>query len=238
MYTSMYLTELGVKRRIWVYLPRSYSYSEKRYPVLYMQDGQNLFNPKESFSGAWEIDQFLDSQEDAGIVIGIDNGGSKRINEYNPNNHDEYGEGLGREYLRRVVTILKPFIDERFRTLPGPEDTAIAGSSMGGLISFYGGLFHPETFGAIGVLSPSFWLVPDLESDILKFDKPTHHSQRYYFYAGGRESDDLVERVSHVHSVVQSHFQCESKLHIREKGLHSEITWNKIFPGFYRWLME
>lgn len=236
MYTSLYITELQVKRRIWVYLPADYAFSGKKYPVLYMQDGQNLFDTKSSFSGAWEIDKYLDSIDFAGIVIGIDNGGETRIQEYNPNNTDEYGKGLGAEYLDRIVTILKPYVDSHFRTLPDAANTSIAGSSMGGLITFYAGLLHPKVFGAIGVFSPSFWLVPDLEEQI-KNTKPLHHkNQRYYFYAGGRESEDLIERIEGVSNLVKEKFKSKVTLHLHEKGTHSEASWQKMFPVFYGWL--
>ena len=236
MYTSMYLTELQVKRRIWVYLPADYAYSGKRYPVLYMQDGQNLFDVKSSFSGEWMIDEYLDSIDFAGIVIGIDNGGESRILEYNPNHTKEHGKGLGREYLHRVVTILKPFVDEHFRTLPEPENTAIAGSSMGGLITFYAGLFYPEVFGIVGVFSPSFWLVPELEEEVKKMSAPTHKKQRYFFYAGERESEDLIERVENIASLVKTQFSCEVMVHVHEKGRHTESSWRRMFPDFYQWL--
>jgi predicted alpha/beta superfamily hydrolase len=236
MYTSFYVTEFESKRRIWIYLPSDYAYSEKKYPVLYMQDGQNLFDVKTSFSGEWEIDEYLDTIDFAGIVIGIDNDGETRILEYNPNDTDAYGKGLGTEYLRRLVTILKPYVDSHFRTLPDAKHTAIAGSSMGGLISFYAGLLHPKVFGAVGVFSPSFWLVPDLEAQIKNTKQQHHKKQRYYFYAGGREREDLIERINGVSSLMEKKFKCDVTVHLHEKGTHSEASWQKMFPGFYEWL--
>lgn len=236
MYTTFYITELQIKRRIWVYLPADYAYSGTHYPVLYMQDGQNLFDVKTSFSGEWGIDEYLDSVNFAGIVIGIDNGGETRILEYNPNDSNTYGKGKGREYLEVLVTILKPYVDEHFRTLPGKEHTAIAGSSMGGLISFYAGLYHPDVFGSIGVFSPSFWLVPDLEEQIGKTKAKGHSKQRYYFYAGGMESQDLVERLEGVQKLMKRKFRCKAELQVNIKGTHSEGYWRKMFPGFYEWL--
>jgi predicted alpha/beta superfamily hydrolase len=201
-----------------------------------MQDGQNLFDVKTSFSGEWEIDEYLDTINFAGIVIGIDNGGDTRILEYNPNDTLEHGKGLGTEYLQRVVTILKPYVDSHFRTLTDAAHTAIAGSSMGGLISFYAGLLHPTVFGSVGVFSPSFWLVPDLEEQIQNTKRQQHKKQRYYFYAGGRESDDLVERIEGVSGLIKEKFKCNVMLHLHEKGTHSEGSWRKMFPAFYEWL--
>ncbi len=236
MYTTFYVTEHKINRRIWVYLPADYAISGKYYPVLYMQDGQNLFDVKESFSGEWGIDEYLDSIDYAGIVIGIDNGGETRILEYNPNDTEEYGKGRGGEYLHKLVTILKPYVDRHFRTLPHKEHTAIAGSSMGGLISFYAGLYHPDKFGSIGVFSPSFWLVPGLEDQISEMKSRGHSGQRFYFYAGGRESEDLPERIEMVSALVKSKFHCEVQVLLHEKGTHSEGSWQKMFPKFYNWL--
>ena len=237
MYTTFYITEYNMKRRIWVYLPGDYAISDTRYPVLYMQDGQNLFDVKESFSGEWGIDEYLDSVNFAGLVIGIDNGGETRMLEYNPNDSTIYGKGRGREYLEILVNMLKPYVDEHFRTLPGKKDTAIAGSSMGGLISFYAGLFHPDVFGSIGVFSPSFWLVPELEEQIQNTKARGHSRQRYYFYAGGMETDDLVERLEAVQKLMKKKFRCKTELVVNAKGTHSESYWRKMFPGFYEWLV-
>lgn len=238
MYTTIYLTELGIRRRIWVYLPGDYAISQKRYPVLYMQDGQNLFDLKSSFSGEWEIDEYLDSIDYAGIVVGIDNGGDMRMNEYNPNDTEEHGMGLGWQYLNIIVSALKPYIDQHFRTSPGPGHTAMAGSSMGGLISFYAGLYHPKVFGAIGAISPAFWLVPELTSQIETMEVDGHKSQRYFFYGGGREDEKLVEQIQAVSSKVRQQFGCHVSVVINEKGTHSERSWRKMFPDFYAWLMK
>jgi len=236
MYTSLYITELNIKRRIWVYLPGDYAISEKRYPVLYMQDGQNLFDVKTSFSGEWQIDEYLDTVNFAGIVVGIDNGGDLRMNEYNPNDTEEHGMGLGKIYLRIVATILKPYVDKNFRTLPGPGHTAIAGSSMGGLISFYAGLYHPKIFGAIGVISPSFWLVPNLLQQIDELPSKGHKQQRYYFYGGRKEGEQMVELIEEVSSRLKERFSCKVSVNISETGTHSESSWRKMFPDFYEWL--
>ncbi|MBX7109533.1 MAG: hypothetical protein K1X61_12855 [Chitinophagales bacterium] len=238
MYTSLYITELNINRRIWVYLPGDYAITEKKYPVLYMQDGQNLFDVQTSFSGEWQIDEYLDSVNFAGIVIGIDNGGENRINEYNPNNTEEHGIGLGRVYLNILVTVLKPYIDKNFRTMPGPGNTAIAGSSLGGLISFYAGLYYPKVFGSIGVISPSFWLVPDLLAQIDATPPNGHEHQRYYFYGGRNEGENMVELVEAVSDSIGKNMHCKVVVSISEKGTHTESSWRKMFPAFYEWLRK
>src|SRR4028118_1160322 len=95
--TSFPISILDRTRRIWLYLPRSYATSKKKYRVLYMHDGQNLFDDSTSFSGEWEVDETMDKMSDPCIVVGIDNGGVKRMNEYNPHPIEEFGKGEGRQ---------------------------------------------------------------------------------------------------------------------------------------------
>jgi predicted alpha/beta superfamily hydrolase len=238
MYTSMFIPELKIRRKIWVYLPNQYPVSVKHFPVLYMHDGQNLFDVKSSFAGEWGIDEYLDSTDFAGIVIGIDNGGDARIHEYNPNDTTVPGDGLGDEYLLFLVTVLKPFIDRNFRTLPDAANTAIAGSSMGGLISFYAGLLHPQVFGCIGVFSPSFWLVPYLQEQVSKLAGERHHNQHYYFYGGGLEGGQMLELLEAVSGRLRQTANCEVTLAVQVGGQHTESSWRKMFPDFYSWLIK
>ncbi|MEO6039149.1 MAG: alpha/beta hydrolase-fold protein, partial [Saprospiraceae bacterium] len=122
MDTDFYIPQLNRSRRIWLYLPPDYASTTKKYPVLYMQDAQNLFDASTSFSGEWEVDESLNdlhAQGDYGcIVVGIDNGGSHRLDEYSPWVNPDYGGGEGDEYLEFMVNTLKPYIDANYRTLP------------------------------------------------------------------------------------------------------------------------
>lgn len=161
--------ELGTTRTIRVLLPESYgTAADRSYPVLYMHDGQNLFDAATAaFGHEWEVDETVDRLVAQAaipelIVVGIDNTAS-RIDEYTPSTDADFDGptsekgGKGPEYARFVVDEIKPYIDSRYRTLCGPESTAIAGSSLGGLISFYMGWSYPTVFGRVGALSPSFW---------------------------------------------------------------------------------
>lgn len=124
-----------------------------------MHNGQNLFEDSSSYSGEWGVDEYLDSIKlKKCIVVGIDHGGGKRMNEYCPFDHEEFGKGEGAAYVDFVAKKLKPFIDKKFRTIRGRQHTFIAGSSMGELISIYAVLRHPKVFGGAGVFSPSFWV--------------------------------------------------------------------------------
>jgi len=150
---------LAAPRNVIVYLPPGYTGGNRHsYPVLYMQDGQNLFDPATGFAGQeWRLDETLEQLIAAGkipplIVVGIYNTGTQRINEYT--------SGLGDKpplYARMVVEELKPFIDSHYRTLPGPENTGLGGSSLGALISLEIGLKYPQVFGKLAVMSPSVW---------------------------------------------------------------------------------
>ena len=153
--------ELGNKRDVYVYLPPSYAAEpERRYPVVYMHDGQNLFDQATSFGDEWEVDTTMEAASADGleaIVVGIANTDA-RLHEYSPFREEKHDAGgRGDAYLEFVVRTLKPRIDADFRTLPERGSTGIAGSSMGGLISMYGFFRHPETFGFAGVMSPAFW---------------------------------------------------------------------------------
>src|SRR5688572_5693584 len=132
--TAFFIPQLNRTRRIWIYLPEDYATGTKRYPVLYMHDGQNLFNEATAFAGEWGVDETLDTARKKCIVIGIDNGGLKRMNEYNPYDNDRFGKGEGKQYIDFIAKTLKPYIDKKYRTLKDKKNTIIAGSSMGGLI--------------------------------------------------------------------------------------------------------
>lgn len=152
--------QLGNRRDLLVYLPPSYDTSERRYPVLYMHDGQNLFDNYTSYVGEWHVDATLEALAEEGIeaiVVGIPNAGVERLHEYSPFPDPEHGGGKGEAYLAFITETIKPRIDRDFRTLPAREHTYVMGSSMGGLISLYALFRHPEVFGAAGVVSPSFW---------------------------------------------------------------------------------
>ncbi len=143
-------TYLPRTRRIWIYLPRSYASDiNRRYPVIYAHDAQNLFDSATSFSGEWGIDESLDNMPQELIVVGIDNGGAARMDELTPYANDKYGGGQADDYLDFIVEKLRPYINSRFRTKPERENTAILGSSLGGLCSFYAAIRHEDIFTLI-----------------------------------------------------------------------------------------
>lgn len=129
--------QLKTTKKIWVYLPKNYKTSDKKYPVIYMHDAQNLFDAKTSFAGEWNIDETLDSLKKQAIVIGIEHGNEKRLEELTPFPNEKYGGGKADDYLEFMVITLKPYVDKNYRTKPNANNTVIFGSSLGGLVSYY-----------------------------------------------------------------------------------------------------
>lgn len=192
-------------RTVEVWLPASYAQTpDRRYPVLYMHDGQNLFDPGLSFSGIdWGVDETLTQQAEAGqiaevIAVGIWNT-PKRILEYMPQQplvqkrnrraREVFAARYGGEpasdwYLNFIVTELKPFMDAAYRTLPEPAQTTMIGSSMGGLVSLYAFLRHPEVFGRAGCLSTSWPIAGPAVLNYLKRHVPPPDNRRIYFDYG------------------------------------------------------
>jgi predicted alpha/beta superfamily hydrolase len=236
--SNVHLPYLSLNRKVWIYLPPSYLKSNKRYPVIYMQDGQNLFDVKTSGYGEWGVDEVLDSlsktKKGECIVIGIDHSGSTRITEYNPFD-SKFGKGTGDHYIDFIVNTLKPFIDKKYRTLREAKSTTIAGSSMGGLIAMYAIAKYPKVFGNAGVFSPSFWIAPDI------YDFVNHHKfkkSKIYFVAGLHESEDMANDMGKMFQLLLRNGvpQKNLKLVIKEDGKHSEWFWHREFPDFMDWL--
>jgi predicted alpha/beta superfamily hydrolase len=245
--TAFFIPQLKRTRRVWVYLPPTYNSSTKKYPVLYMHDGQNVFDDATSFSGEWGVDEALDTlglKYKECIVVGIDNGGDERLNEYCPydfslsgiaaNNKSNVGEGG--KYVDFLVKTLKPFIDKKYRTLKDSKNTFIAGSSMGGLISMYAVLKYPKVFGGAGVFSPAFWVGPKIFDDIKARGKKVN--AKIYFYAGDEEGTTMVPMT--IRAFNEMHRVSKSKMAevIRAGGKHNEPRWRIEFPLFYEWLMK
>lgn len=240
MDTAFQMPQLNRKRRIWVYLPKGYATSPKLYPVLYMQDGQNLFNEKTAAFGEWGVDECLDSlQQKTGkecIVVGIDNGGENRLREYNPYDHPEFGKGEGKAYAEFLAQTLKPYIDTKYRTKKGPENTFVAGSSMGALISLYAMIQYPSVFGAAGIFSPSFSQAPPIYADAEKFTSPGQ--PRFYLYAGGKESPTLAAELQKMSDILQKKQRFVIRKVVSPLGQHNETYWRQEFAAFYQWLMS
>lgn len=232
------MPQLGKTRRVWVYLPADYAVSGKKYPVIYMQDGQNLFDEFTSAYGEWGIDELLDKMpaKDQCIVVGIDHGGDNRITEYDPYD-TKYGKGRGDDYVEFLVKSLKPYIDHHYRTRPDARHTTIAGSSMGGLISMYAILKYPHVFGNGGIFSPAFWISPEIYQYASASKIP--QGARIYFVCGDAESDDMVADMHKMVLIARSKGLSPSNTpEVNVKGAkHNEKQWNGDFPEFYHFVI-
>ena len=232
---------LILKRRIWIYLPKSYQTTSKNYPVIYMQDGQNLFDQLTAGYGEWGVDEILDSlsisNKPEAIIVGIDHGGATRLTEYNPFNHNKFGKGSGDDYVDFIVKTLKPYIDKHFKTLNSKKHTSIAGSSMGALISMYAIAKYPSVFGKAGIFSPAFWVAPQLYNYIL--NRPLKKS-KIYFVAGDLESEEIIPDMKRMYDLLidKGISPTHLKFTTKANGKHNEEFWHSEFPAFYQWLIN
>jgi predicted alpha/beta superfamily hydrolase len=235
---TLHATKLARDKTIWVYLPYGYENSGKRYPVIYMHDGQHVFNHAESPKHDWFLEDKLNVLHSEAIIIGIEHGGSiHRIDELTPYKNEEHGGGHADDYLDFLVKELKPYIDIHYRTLPDAPNTTIFGSSVGGLTSFYAVLKFPNVYGNAGVFSPSFWFSEAIFKLIQSIDTITG---RIYLMAGDHESKDMVPDLERMEKLILERVVHSSQLHkkIVPGGHHNEKLWRHEFADAYKWLLE
>lgn len=237
---------LAPVRDVIVYLPPGYDEDESaRYPVLYMQDGQNLFDGATAFVPGhdWKIDEtaeelIRDGEVEPLIIVGIYNTGETRIDEYTPNKELRAPRGgKGRLYGRFMTEELKPFIDTVYRTRPGRGDTGVGGSSLGGLVSIYTGLNYPDVFGRLAILSPSAWwgrrsIVTRVRG--LARKPPT----RIWLDIGTAEGQGSVAAVRALRDALVERGWGDDELRYVEidGGEHTEDAWAARFGDVLRWL--
>ena len=243
MNPHFYMPQLHTHRRIWVYLPANY-YREpsKSFPVIYMQDGQNLFDNTTAAFGEWGIDKTLNKmpskRKKIPIIIAIDNAADNRIDEYAPWKRQEFGRGgHGNQYADFIAHTLKPYIDNHFRTLADRRNTAIMGSSMGGLIALYTGLKHNQLFGKIGCLSPAFWF----NREIFEWAKKQHLQPTKICVVGSKTENKVMENDLQTtywtlrNANIPDH---DLTVAIRKRGKHNEKTWGREFKFVYKTLFN
>lgn len=230
--------QLQTKKKIWVYLPLNYEKSTQKYPVIYMHDAQNLFDNKTAFAGEWNIDETLDSLKAKVIVIGIEHGNEKRIEELTPYKNEKYGGGNANAYLEFIVKTLKPQIDLTYRTKENARNTCIWGSSLGGLVSFYAALKYPDVFGKVGCFSPAFWI--NKEEIFQKMENTPNFKTKIYLLCGDKEDKGtMVGDMKDMEILINSK-RCEckklNKSVVIKDGEHNEKLWRNAFAKAYLWL--
>ena len=236
------IPQLKTTRRIWIYLPKDYETSHKKYEVMYLQDAQNLFDDATSYAGEWQVDETLNKIfEKTGkslIVVGIDNGGEKRIEELSPYKNAKYGGGNGDNYVKFIVETLKPFIDKNYRTKPQRKFTTIGGSSLGSLISVYAAVKYPETFGKVLAFSSAFWFNAKELNEFISSSKVNLKQQKYYFIQGKHEDEDMEEQTKRVIENLKSKNVKPKNIFLKidEDGKHNEMYWRREFEGAVLWL--
>ncbi|PYE48666.1 alpha/beta hydrolase [Deinococcus yavapaiensis] len=236
--------ELGNVRNVFVYLPPSYDRGVKRYPVLYLQDGQNVFDPGGSLSGReWGADEAADALAARGveaIVVGVANIGANRAAEYVPYAIDANDRSTRADrYATFLVKTLKPMIDGRFRTKPDRQDTGIGGSSFGAIVSLYAALQHPDTFGFVAAFSPSLWVADGAMLHAVQ-NKRFTSPLRAYVDIGTLEGSTPQEAALSVTwtrqlaSLLERGGATVRLVVARDQG-HNEAAWAARFPSVLEW---
>ncbi len=254
---NFYFPHLDTYRKIWIYLPQDYTVSDTHYPVLYMHDGQHLFDEATSVGRSgpveWMVDETIDAANCQAIVIGIEHPAqtNDRAREFLMVPFKEVTEPVGHLYLRDLVEVLKPYVDKRYRTLSDKRHTGMVGSSFGGLLTLYAGALHASVFGTLGVFSPSIWTgkqqLADFFAEKLKENPCLLCGQRYYFYVGGKEKrknapEGQGDMRADMLDFIDEHKKAmcvKIMIDIDEEGKHGALYWQKAFTRFYeRWQQE
>lgn len=239
---KFYIPQLERYRKVWALLPYDYYTSEKSYPVLYLQDAQNLFNEGSGY-GNWEIDKKLSILAEYGrgdvIVIAIEHGSEERIKEYIFDNDNIANGSEGKKYIRFIADTLKPYVDENYRTKKDRDNTGIGGSSLGALISIYSGFLYPEVYSKLLIFSPSLWVEPNNNFPMMNFRTP--FKTKIYLYGGAQEGSKMVKRIHVFEEYLKrwekkNLFDFEFRTNINPEGTHNEFYWSQEFPRAIEWL--
>ncbi len=239
---EFFIPQLDKTRKVWALLPHNYYKTNKKYPILYLQDAQNLFNEASVF-GNWEIDKKLSILAEYGrgelIVIAVEHGDEDRIKEYVFENPKLTENAEGKKYIRFITDTLKPFIDSKYRTKKDRENTGIGGSSLGALISIYGGFLYPEVYSKLMLFSPSLWVEPENNFQMVSFQHT--FKTKVYLYGGKKEGSQMVKRIKLFENAMKNWeskglFEFEFRESINEEGQHQEFFWSQEFPKAVEWL--
>jgi predicted alpha/beta superfamily hydrolase len=235
--------QLRNRRPVDVYLPASYGVGRMRYPVVYAQDGQNLSDPAIAFGGnTWRLEGALEHLRSRGIeaiVVGLHNTGEGRIGEYSPFPDSKHGGGAGLRYCRFLMDTVKPRIDGDYRTRRDRENTAMIGSSMGGLITLYAFFLRPSPFGRAAVMSPSLWFG---QRKILEFVERARFTRgRIYLDTGTAEGAQTLRDARALARLLREkgYQPRESFKYVEAQGhRHTEADWARRLPDALEFLLR
>jgi len=245
-HTGFRSRHLPTPRDVVVYVPAIYNKNpHARFPVLYLQDGQNLFDPATSFIPGmdWEVGRTADRLIAQGaieplVIVGIYNAGQKRVREYTPSRDRRLGGGGADRYGKMVLTELKPFIETNYRIAGGPTNTGLGGSSLGGLLTLYLGLKFPEHFGRLAILSPSLWWnqrwILDFAARRRMKSRP-----RIWLDAGTQEGKHTIDDARKLREIlVKKGWRLGADLDFEEieGGQHNEAAWAQRVGPFLQFL--
>ena len=229
------------KRKAYIYLPESYDADpEKRYPVMYMFDGHNVFFDKDAtFGKSWGMAKFMDETQKDLIIVGVEcnHEGNSRLQEYSPINFENATLGKikarGNVYMNWMVNELKPHIDKKYRTLPDRNHTIIAGSSMGGLMALYGATVYNHIFQRAACLSPSLWVS---SGKVLEMVARAHIRRDTCIYLD-YGSEEMFNHAANAEALIStSHLLLTKRVNLAFRvvpgGTHCEASWEKQIPIF------
>jgi predicted alpha/beta superfamily hydrolase len=227
-------------RGLRLYLPPSYATQpDRRYPVIYLHDAQNLFDDATAFAGEWGVDETLNALAQRtgfeAIVVGIDHGDALRIQEMLPWPHAQFATAEGAASIDFIARTVKPWIDARYRTRTDAAATAIGGASIGGSISHYALLRHPTTFGRALIFSPSYWSMPAFFEQVRR--EPAPASARLFIHIGADEVEQMREPTARMHALLRQQ-RAAVDLRVAPGARHNEAAWRAAFEPAVRWLFE
>ena len=236
------IPELDRQRTVRLYLPPNYEHETQSYPVIYMHDGQNVFDNATAYADEWGVDESLNTLAKTSgrkfIVVAIDNGGDFRMNELSPWTNKRFGEAQGNAYMQLIVDVVKPYIDNNYRTKADVKNTAIMGSSMGGLMTHYAIHNYPDVFGKAAIFSPSYWYSQDVFSDT-KLHRSKDSARLYVLY-GSDEGDGMIADADKMQRLLkgQGHPRENMQFVTVPGGQHNEQLWGDSFTDAIEWLFE
>ncbi len=239
------------EKEVYICTPDDYDKdSAEQYPVIYMTDGQNLFEKKATSYGSWGVYESVRSISDktGAVIVGVANPSTTRDRELTPDigdvtqNPETYEDGKGKEFSDFVYDTVVPFVEKNYNVRTDPDGVAVCGSSSGGIECFYIGMEHPDKFGFIGALSPAFALYDDATwAEYLGEKNLKDSKQKVYIYCG--EGDDLETFLmtgakAMPKTLIEAGFPSDGiKTSFYEKGAHNEAYWRAIFPDFLKFFL-